>query len=285
MRHWLAASFFSFVLTLVAVVAPLSAVDYEVGAEDVLHVSVTGQPEMTGDFAVDREGMLTFPLLGRIKAAGLSAPDLEKKLATLLGDGYLKRPQVTLVVKEYRSQRVFVAGEVTRPGPFALKGDRTLRALLADIGPFTAEAGHQAVVIRPTDSSADPHPIELRPETGGTSYAEQIPDAELYRVNIRGVRSGSAEKNLVLKAGDTVFVPRASQVFVTGQVSRQGPFRFEEEMTVLQALALAGGVTDRGSDSRIHIVRIVGAERSEVKASLTDIVQPGDTIVVPERFF
>jgi polysaccharide export outer membrane protein len=90
---------------------------------------------------------------------------------------------------------------------------------------------------------------------------------------------------VALEAGDTVYFPKASQVYVMGSVARPGPYRYQEGMTVLQVLTLAGGVTERGSQGRAKFVRIVGGKKVEKKAKATDVVLPADTIVVPERFF
>src|SRR4029450_6308719 len=123
--------------------------DYEIGPGDVLKVVVIGQAQMTSDFAVDPEGMVNFPILGKIKASQHTTLELERKVTTLLADGILRRPQVTISIAEYGSQRVFVTGEVQRPGRYPLKVDRTLLALLGDIGPLNQNVGHEVIVIRP----------------------------------------------------------------------------------------------------------------------------------------
>ena len=92
-------------------------------------------------------------------------------------------------------------------------------------------------------------------------------------------------RRITLKAGDTVYFPKASLVYVMGSVARPGPYRYQEGMTVLQALTLAGGATDRGSAGRTKVVRIVGGKKVERKVKATDLVLPEDTLVVPERFF
>ena len=91
--------------------------------------------------------------------------------------------------------------------------------------------------------------------------------------------------NIQLQDGDTVNVPKTQSVFVTGHVKLSGAYSVERGTTVLQVLSLAGGVTDRGAEGRIRILRTVNGKRTEIKAKLTDTVEPGDTIVVPERFF
>jgi polysaccharide export outer membrane protein len=251
---------------------------YQIGAEDLIHVTVIGQAEMTGDFPVDREGMLVFPVLGKVKASGLAAAELERKLTTLLADGYVKRPQVSVSVREYRSQKVFVTGQVGRPGAYALRADRTVRAVLGEAGNLAGDAGHEVIVIRPR------HPA---PDADAAQPADPAapPDAEVFHISVRDIQAATPASEFVVQAGDTVNVPRAALVFVNGHVARQGSYRFEEGLTVLQAITLAGGLTERGSNKRIKLVRTVGGKPSEIKAKLTDALEPGDTILVPERFF
>ena len=263
--------------------------DYEIGPGDTVSVTVVGQAALSGDFRVDAEGLINFPILGRIKATGHTAADLERKLTTLLADGYVKRPQVSVSVKEYGSQKVVATGEVLRPGSYPLKADRSLLALLADLGGLTQNAGHEVVVIRPPAGGSLPlAPISTggdvaTPPVGGLPF--DVAGADVFRISLQELQSGNPERNILLQAGDTIYVPKASQVYVTGSVSRPGPYRFQEGMTVLQVLTLAGGVTERGSSGRVKIVRVVGGKKQEIKAKLSDPVLPDDTLIVPERFF
>jgi polysaccharide export outer membrane protein len=254
---------------------------YEVGPEDVLHVVVLGQPELSGDFTVDREGVLNFPILGKVKAAGMAPEELERKLVTLLSEGYLKRPQVSLSVREYRSHRVFVTGEVSKPGPVPLKGDQSLRSLLGELGNLGTEAGHEVIVLRPPKGSSEAD----QPTAPPSADAASASTADIFRFNVKDVLSGAPDQNMLLLSGDTVHIPRASMVYIMGQVARPGPIRLQEQTMVLQALALAGGITERGSSKRVKIVRVVDGKKVEIKAKDTDIVLPGDTIIVGERFF
>jgi polysaccharide export outer membrane protein len=297
---------------------PARAAEYEVGPGDVLKVVVIGQADMTGNFTVDAEGMVNFPILGRIKASQNTPLEIERKLTVLLADGYLKRPQVTVTIAEYGSQKVFVTGEVQRPGQYALKADRSLLALLGDIGPLSADVGHEVIVVRPPSGEAvevggpPSLGVELPKETpapeGGASPSPATaaspegpeptaspspipglpyvaPGSEVFRVSLLELQSGNPEKNITLQTGDTVYFPKAAHVYVMGSVARPGPIRYEEGMTVLQALTLAGGVTSRGSAGRTKIVRIVNGKKVEHKTKPTDLVQPEDTLMVPERFF
>ena len=278
--------------TLLLAASAAAQGSYEIGPRDVVHLVVIGQDSLTGDFAVDPGGMLTLPLLGKVKAADLTPQELERKLTTLLADGYLKRPQVSVSMKEYQSQRVFVTGEVARPGPYPLKADRTLLALLGDLGGPGANAGHEVVIYRA--AAAEPVPATPAGEIPTDAEAAASPvgpsaAGEVIRVSLMRLQAGELDQNVELRAGDTVYFPPARQVYVSGQVARPGPYKFQEGMTVLQVLTLAGGVTPRGAAGRARIVRTVkedGADqRRELKARMEDLVEPDDTIVVPERFF
>ena len=118
---------------------------------DVLDVVVLGQPTLSGDMTIDKEGGLNFPLIGRVEAQGLTAVELGKKLQTLLGAGYLKKPEVSVRVKEFKSRPVLIIGEVAKPGILSLKSDRSLLAVLAEAGGLTTNAGHELLVARPPE--------------------------------------------------------------------------------------------------------------------------------------
>jgi polysaccharide export outer membrane protein len=285
------------VAVLVLLPRPSVGQDYEIGPGDVVHIAVQGQADLTGDFRVDAEGSISFPILGKIKAAAHTPLDLERKLTTLLADGYLRRPVVTVTVAQYGSQRVYVTGEVQKPGPYGLRADRSLLALLADVGNLGANVGHEVIVIRPISDAVAGPLIPSAPSAGGGSTVGgegglvvagqplEVPGADVFRISLQELQAGNPERNVLLQAGDTVYFPRAAQIYITGSVSRPGPYKYQEGMTLLQALTLAGGVTDRGATGRTKIVRIVDGKKKETKAKPTDLVLPEDLIQVPERFF
>jgi polysaccharide biosynthesis/export protein len=291
----------TFLLTLVAFTAclagPLQAQDmYELGPGDIVSVAVGGQSTLTGDFALDADGMLSLPILGRVKASEMTAAELERKLATLLADGYLKNPQVSVVVKVAQGIRVFVTGLVAKPGAYPLTGDRTLLSLLNSLGGVIGE-GHEIIVIRPPApepaapvpaEGAEPAPSpspESPTDPAVLALPNFVPRAEVIRVNRAELLSGNPEKNIRLQSGDTVYVPPASNVYVTGHAGRPGPYRYEPGMTVYQLLLKAGGVSPRGSSGGIRIIRVVNGKEVKLKARPTDLVQPEDRLDVPERFF
>lgn len=257
--------------------APLSA-NYIVGPQDVLAITVWDQADLGGKFSVETDGSFTFPLIGRVRVAGRTLRAVEDLLVSGLTEGkFFRAPQVTVGVEQYRSQRVFVLGQVRTPGPYPLTGDMTLIELLALAGSTTGEAGAEAVILRArpgqrATAPADP-PTDLDKRTDG-----------VIRVDI-DLDRGRASQNVQLHDGDTIYVPRAELVYVYGQVNSPGGYPLRKDTTILQALSLAGGLTDRGSTGRIRIVRVVNGKRSEIKANLEDVVRAGDTITIGERFF
>ena len=129
------------------------------------------------------------------------------------------------------------------------------------------------------------HPVAGDRTSASVLPADESPD-NIVRVDLRALESGVVAENAALRDGDTIFVPRAESVYVFGQVKNPGAYALQQKnTTVLQALSLAGGVTDRGSTGRIKIARIVNGSKQELRVKLADIVQPGDTIIVQERFF
>jgi polysaccharide export outer membrane protein len=251
--------------------------EYLIGAQDVLTVTVWDSPDLSGKFTVETDGSFTFPLIGRVKAGGLTLRQFEAELKKKLADGYFKNPQVSVAVESYRSQRIFIVGEVRSPGSYPLTGDMTLIEAIARAGSTTPSASLEAIIVRaPAGKQAD----------GPTLPGQKADSSETQRVNLRDLQSGALTENIALRDGDTIFVPRAESIYVFGQVKNPGAYALQStDTTVLQALSLAGGVTDRGATTRIKIVRVVKGEKVEIKVKLSDLVLPGDTIIVPERFF
>ena len=249
--------------------------NYIVGPQDVLAITLYDQQDLSGKYTVEADGTFTFPLIGRVKAGGLSLRDVEQALRLALADGFFRNPQLSVAVEQYRSQRVFVMGEVRNPGPYPLVSDMTLIEALARAGSTTEHAAGEALIVR--------SPAAL--PTSGPVLPAQDGGAEVLRVDIKALQSGQLSANARLRDGDTIFVPRAELVYVFGQVNRPGSYALQRGTTVLQALSLAGGVTDRGTTGRIRIARVVDGKKTEVRVKVEDLVLPGDTIIVPERFF
>src|SRR5262245_5528344 len=249
--------------------------DYVVGPQDVLSITCYDQADLSGKFTVEADGTFTYPMIGRFRAGGLTLRKVEENLKKqLIDDGFFRNPQITVAVETYKSQKVFVVGEVRQPGSYPLSGNMSLVEAIARAGSTLPGSSGEAIIIHAGENAEGP----TMPTIDN--------DKNVVRVNLRELEQGVSKQNTALRDGDTILFPRAESVYVLGQVKNPNAYALQQKnTTVLQALALAGGVTDRGSMSRIVITRIVGGEKKDIKAKVTDIVLPGDTIYVRERFF
>ena len=261
-------------LVLSASLSAQSAGDYVIGAQDVLTIQVFDQADLGGKYTVETDGTFSFPLIGRVKAGGMTLRAFEGELKTKLADGYFKNPQVTVGVETYRSQRVFVMGEVRSPGPVPLTGGMTLIEALARAGSTMPTASGELAIVRAKQGA------------NGPVIPGQREDVDVVRANIRDLEGGAMSQNAQLHDGDTIFVPRAESIYVFGQVKTPGAYALvQRDTSVLQALSLAGGVTENGAMNRVKVVRLVNGEKKEIKVKLTDLVRAGDTLIIPEKYF
>jgi polysaccharide biosynthesis/export protein len=277
--HLRAVAVISFVLlplTVWAAQGGQSIVDssYRVGPSDELKINVFDEPALSGTFRVDADGSIPYALVGRIEVSGRTVREIEQLLTKRLLDGYVRQPRVTVEVTQFRSRKVFIMGEVRTPGQYALDGDVTLLEVLALAGALTDTAGDQISVRRAKEPS----------EAVGASLPDDPRTVEVVRVSLTELQAGRMSSNLVLQDGDTIIVPAAARVFVTGHVRSPGAVVLRGRLTVQQAIALAGGFTERGSNRGIKIRREVAPGTfEEVDVRLTDFVQANDTIIVRQR--
>jgi polysaccharide export outer membrane protein len=257
--------------------------DYEIGVQDILKVTVYGHEDLTQTVLVQADGTFTFPLIGRVKGEGMTPKQLEQKIGTLLSRGYIRNPQVTVVVQEYRSKTIFVVGEVARPGTYPLSGRMTLVEVLAKAGPVTVNAGAEVIVVRPRPGTSVDGPVlpsQVEGQAADTSAA-----AEVFRVNVRDLQGGDMQGNLELRPNDTVFVPQAPKIFVSGEVRNPGAYAWFPGMTARQLISVAGGLTPEGSDGRLKVVRDRDGKPHEDGIKLDEPVHAGETLVVRRRLF
>lgn len=239
------------------------------GPGDEVSMHVFGQPDMTGDIDVADNGTIQVPLAGVVHVAGLSPSQAALAIEAALRKGqYLVNPHVTLTVLKSQSQRVSILGEVRAPGIYGIQSNTTLLELLAQAGGETENGASTVYILR----------------LGGPGNPMQR-----IAVDLRGLaQSGTAPQaaEISVRGGDQIYVPRAAQFYVTGNVHLPGAFRLDPHTTVLQAIASAGGVTQMGSMARIVIKRLgAGGQYREISARLTDEVDPNDVIIVKERIF
>jgi len=238
---------------------------YVIGPADTLSITVVGEPDLTNKYRVDTDGTITLPYVGRQAAAGMTVIDLQSKITSLLKDGYLQNPQVLIDVDVYKARSVLVVGEVRSPGKVQLTGlTMSLLEALALAGSPTSAAANEVIVVH-------------TPKPGET--------AKEITVNRRDLELGRAGLDVTLQDGDLINVPTAKRFWVSGQVKNPGNYVLDPGTTVAQALILAGGLTERGSDRRLTFIRTVNGKIVEVAAKMDEKVQANDEIKVGSRLF
>lgn len=241
------------------------AADVPLGPGDVLKVSVYGSPDLTLETRVSEGGNISYPLIGQVAVGGMSTAAAEKKIASMLeSGGYLKKPQVNVIVTALQSQTVSVLGQVNRPGRYPVDGKRSLMDMLALGGGISTEGGDKVSLIRTRN---------------GQTTREEIDVVQM-------MRGGQMPANLLVQGGDMIFVERAPKFYIYGEVQRPGAIRLERAMTVTQALSAGGGLSLRGTERGLVIKRRdAQGQLQTIRARNDDLVQVDDVLYVKESWF
>jgi polysaccharide export outer membrane protein len=239
---------------------------YMIGPQDQLSIIVMDETDLTGKYRVDSDGTISMPYLSRVPLAGLSLAEAQEKITALLKKDFIKNPQVRIEVDQFKARSVMVMGEVRNPGKVTLPGtSMSLLEALALAGSPTQNASNEVLVMHP------PKPGEKSPDP--------------ITVNRKDLELGKVGRDITLQDGDIVNIPIAKRFYISGFVKNPGSLVLDSGMTVGQAIILAGGLADRGSDRRIRILRVKDGKTVEIDAKLEDRVLPSDEIKIRSRFF
>ena len=267
--------------------------DYRIGFDDVLDVSVFEAQELNREVRVSSAGEISLPLLDSVHAAGLTPRELELVLQELLRRKYMKDPHVSVFVREMQSHPVSVLGAVRRPGVFQVRGSKTLLEILSLAEGLADDAGETAIIMRgaglQNSAGSDPHETALETNTKDSQAGD------IVQVNLKNLLDSSNDhQNPLVNPGDIVKVLRAGIVYVVGEVQRPGGFTMKsnEKMSVLQVIALSGGLTRTASKSGARIIRTdeQSGERAQTQINLSKILagkepdpmlEPKDIVFVP----
>jgi polysaccharide biosynthesis/export protein len=240
--------------------------DYRLGGGDVVRITVFQNPDLTLEARVSEAGVISYPLLGNVRIGGMSSNQAEKVIADGLRSGnFVKQPQVTLLVLQVRGNQASVLGQVNRPGRFPIEAtDMRLTDLLATAG-GVAPGGADLITVVGTRA--------------GKPYRHEVDLPSVFSAR------GRAD-DVQVQNGDVVWVDRQQIIYIYGEVQRPGPLRLERDMTLLQALATGGGLTQRGTEKgiRVHRKGSDGAV-SVVQPTMTDKLRDGDVVFVRESLF
>ncbi|HEX9861031.1 MAG TPA: SLBB domain-containing protein [Nitrospirota bacterium] len=252
---------------LMVLAAPflVHAQDYRLGEGDLIKVTVYENPDLTTSARIGGDGKVTLPLAGEVKVSGLTVREIEEKVTKLLSDGYLVNPQVTVFVEEYHSNKATILGEVNKPGLYELAGNITILEIISKAGGLTVNAGDTAFV------------KHKNPDSQVNSSQE---------INLKQLmEKGDLSSNIQIQDGDSIFVPTAGLVYVTGEVKNPGAYKVEKGMTVMKAITMAGGPTDVAAPGRTELIRKSDGKEKTYRVEMGDPVIPDDVISVPESYF
>jgi polysaccharide export outer membrane protein len=246
--------------------ATTAKTDYVLGAGDVIKVTVFQSPELGVETRIPESGLVSMSLLGQIKLGGLTISEAERKIADgLLSGKFLKQPQVSILVTTLRGSQASVLGNAVRPGRYSLELANTrLSDLMALAGGVAPDGSDILTVVGTRD---------------GKPFRTQIDFRTLFR-------GGGNSQDIVIQNNDVVYVDRAPQVYIYGEVQKPGTLRLERGMTLLQALAAGGGLTARGTSRGIRVNR-KGPDGTvhELNPGMQDQLQQDDVIYVRESLF
>lgn len=245
--------------------SPLRAEEYVVGEGDLLQISVFGHADLTATARVNREGQIRLPLLGQVAVGGLAVAQVVEAITEALAAGFIIDPQVSVSVQEYRAKKTSIIGKVNRPGQYDFQGELTFLELLSRAGGLAPDAGSQAIVRR-------------KPSSGSIRSGDLVIDLKAL------IAEGDTYRDVEIVDGDTVTVTEAGIVFLTGEVRRPGEYRFEEGMTLIRAVTLAGGFTERASVDHVKVIRAEQGREQVIDtgggAGLEEQLRRGDIVVV-----
>ena len=234
--------------------------EYKLQPSDVLTVTVHNQPDLSTKTRVTKDGNITFPLLGNIEVKGLTIQELEQKLKKLLEANYLVNAEPVVFIEEYHSRQVSVIGEVKNPGKYEMSKEKetTLLEAIAMAGGFTEHANIDGTKV-------------IRVKNG---------EKETTVVKVRDIiNKGDTNKDMALEPDDIVAVPEPRHISVIGEVNNPGKYEMtkEKEMTLLEAIAMAGGFTGHANMDATKVIRVKNGERQTIVVKVRDIINKGDT--------
>jgi polysaccharide export outer membrane protein len=250
-----------------AVAKPVDVDQSRIGAGDTIRITVYQSPDLSMETRVNEGGAISYPLLGRVQLAGLTVTAAEQHLASeLKRRDFVKDPQVIIVVTQVRANQINVLGQVGKPGryPLDLTGMR-MTEVLALAGGVVAGVGSDTIVLTGTRN--------------GQPYRHEVDLPRLFS-------SGGVSEDVVVAPGDTVWVDRAPQVYMYGEVQHPGALRLERGMTLMQAVAASGGATPRGTLKGIKVTRHGADGKTQtIEPTMEDTLKDGDVVFIRESLF
>ncbi len=258
---------------------------YRIGPGDLLDIKVFELEQLNQTVRVAEDGSMTLPLLGRVEVEGLTQQGVTNKLTQLLQAKFVKNPQVTIFIKEYKSKQVAVIGAVGKPGNYELVGRKTLLQMISEAGGLTDTAADQIFVLR---------------DAGGGGVSGAGAGTQTIAIDLKDLMlNANPALNIPIEPNDVINIPvdKEIRVFVFGRVTQPGALKFKisENVTLLKAIAQAGGFAEGAKQSGVVITRKDKAgKESKIRVNVKDVISgkkkdlvliEGDVVFVPESFW
>jgi protein involved in polysaccharide export with SLBB domain len=224
---------------------------YLIGPNDVIHIQVFGEADLTVESKVEGDGTINYPLLGVLRVSGRTTGELQRELTERLAAGYVRKPKVNVSIVRHRN--IFVSGEVRAPGGYPYEEGLTVQKAITLAGGFT-ERGDKA-------------------------------SFQIVRKNVKGVEALSLEMDAFVMPDDLIVVERSKRFYVNGEVKKPGDFPYEKDLTLHKAITIAGGFTDKASIGNTMVLRKIDGQERSIQLDLDSVLFPEDIVVVPRRFF
>lgn len=265
LKRWMMASLFMAASLGAQASSPTG--EYVLGAGDQIRITVFQSPDLLLETRLNAAGAISYPLVGSVQLGGLTVSQAEQKIANALRDGnFLKQPQVSILVMAVKSNQVSVLGYVNRPGRYPLEaGTSKVSEVLAQAGGILPGNGSELIVVTGTRDNKP--------------FRKEIDFPLIFS-------AAGGNNDIVLQNGDAIFVDRAPQIYMYGEVQRPGAQILLRDTTLLQALASGGGLTLRGTERGIRVHRRdASGQVNVIQPGMNDKLQPGDVIYVRESLF
>jgi polysaccharide export outer membrane protein len=235
------------------------------GPDDVIRISVYGYDDLKTETRVSADGRITFPLIGEVPVSGKSNMELEESIAVrLIEGGFIHDAQVSVTVLEHVSQQVSVLGYVNKPGRYPLDSNSSVVDLIAMAGGISELGGDKLLVTRLVEDK--PQQMELKLPTV-ISQTQPLPSFKMQQ-------------------GDTVYVPKAPMFYIYGEVKNPGEYPLRQDLSVVKALSIGGGLTLRGTENGIVVKRKdASGHLQEIDVEPNTPILQDDVIYIDERWF
>lgn len=262
--------------------------EYRIGPKDILDISVYGHDDLIRTIPVTQEGKIAFPLIGEVKVAGLTTKEAADKLAYLLEKDYIYNPQVTVIVKEYVSQKVSILGDIVKPGPYYLKKPTRLSEIISEAGGIKSgnKKGRKIIIQRGgTEKAKGPEKKE------GKNSSQNTITLDMAKLLVEGDTS----IDVFLQNDDQIYIPDPNIFFVFGEVKTPGSYMIGDDYTIVKAITAAGGFNEWADTKKVTILREQEGKEAKILVNVDKALKgdrkedipilPNDVITVPARFF